>query len=822
MARLTPLPIDAALPDLIDALKQAPNVVLRAPTGSGKTTRVPGAVWDAGLAGDRRVVMLEPRRVAARAAARRMSAERGTRLGEEVGFHVRFDRQFSASTRILVVTEGLLVRMLQEDPFLDSVGAVILDEFHERSLHADLSLAMLRRVQAEARPDLRLVVMSATLDVERLAAFLGDCPVVSTEGRRFPVEVVRRKFPTTGQIHEEMADAIREQLPLTEGDLLAFLPGVGEIRRTAGLLRGIDAEVSALYGDLPAADQDRLLRPGDGRRVILATNLAETSLTIPGVRAVIDSGWARVVRQDSNTGLERLALEHISRASADQRAGRAGREAPGRCIRLWTDREEVALDAHLEPELLRVDLMGPFLELLAWGENPWTFPWFEAPSPTALTQARQGLEALGAVDAQGITALGRSMARFPLHPRLARLILEGHRLGVTTDVIGLAALLSERDPIRPERAVHRSRSDALDRLEAVEKLGREGARAFAKNRQALDDLARRELTATRGRTAVEAEREEAVLRSILAAWPDRVCRRRVEGEERGRMVGGRGVRLDPRSAVDAEWFVALEADAGEKGRGSEAVVRMASAIEPAWLSSEEVVESFFDPSTERVSAVRRRKYRDLILQETPLALPSPEQASAALADAARSHLERALGLDREPEADVIARWRWLQKTLPELELPDSEAALLEVLPELCAGRRSFAELRTAPVAEALRSQLNWKQQQDLDAHAPARIQVPSGSWIRVQYAEDPPVLAVRIQELFGWPEAPRLAGGRVRLCLHLLSPNHRPQQITSDLDSFWKNTWPEVRKELRSRYPRHSWPEDPWNAPAESRPRRRS
>ncbi len=852
----SPLPIDEVLPEILGALREHASLVLRAPTGAGKTTRVPPALADAGLAGERRIVMLEPRRVAARAAARRMASERHGRLGDEVGYQIRFERRAGAKTRILVVTEGILVRMLQDDPFLEAFGIVVFDEFHERNLQSDLSLAMARRVQREVRPDLKLVVMSATLDPQPLAAYLGDCAVVESAGRLHPVAIHYLEKADPGELPAAAAAAVRRCLPETPGDVLTFLPGVGEIRRTAELLEPLTAErelrIMPLYGELPSARQDAVLAPGDRRKVVLATNVAETSITIDGISAVVDSGLARVLRFDPSCGLDRLELSRISRASAEQRAGRAGRQGPGRCLRLWTRHDDRTLPETETPEIRRVDLAGPALQLMAWGErDPAEFEWFEAPEPAVLSRALELLAALGAVDRRGLTEVGRTLAALPLNPRLGRLVVAGHRLGVTRRAALAAALLSERDlvrrPIGPAAvAAASSPSDLLDRLEAVESFERTGygataqgpihgdraRRVLATGRQ-LAKLATRELGPT---PASPGDDDEALLRCLLAAYPDRVARRRRPGSARAVMVGGRGVRLAETSSVrESELFLAVELDAGRRGAGrrgagaaavrGEALVRRASAVESAWLPAAECRTSddvVFDEERERVVALRRTRYRDLVLAETE-GVADAAAAETVLAAAAAEHLDRALALDRDEVASFLDRLRSLAEWMPELALPTFDPPELRaLLPTLCAGRRSFDQLRRAPLVPVLAGMLDHSQRDALDRHAPERVTVPSGSRVRLRYEPGkPPVLAVRIQEMFGLRETPRVAAGRVAVLLHLLAPNMRPQQVTQDLRSFWENTYPEVRGELKARYPRHAWPQNPWEAPPERRPRRR-
>jgi ATP-dependent helicase HrpB len=848
--RLPSLPIDEALPALLTALREGPSAVLVAPTGAGKTTRVPLALLAAGISGGGQIVMLEPRRIAARAAARRMAEETGTTLGEEIGYQVRFDRKAGPRTKILVVTEGILVQRLQVDPFLEGVGAVIFDELHERSLATDLSLAMARRVQREVRPDLKLVAMSATLDPGPIAAFLGNAPTIESRGRLFPVDVLYSERPDDRPLPARIAAGVRKVLGETEGDVLVFLPGVGEIQRSAEALAALAAEqnlaVLPLYGDLPPERQDEVLRPMSRRKIVLATNVAETSLTLDGVTAVVDSGQVRRLRFDPATGLDRLELGRISRASADQRAGRAGRQAPGICLRLWPAYAHATLTERETPEIARVDLAGPALQLLVWGETDLAaFEWFEAPSPESLAAAVQLLRQLGAFD-HVVTSLGSTMARLPVHPRLARLLIEGQRAGRTREAALLAALLAERDPFLrsprgagPRHPRSNSRSDLLDRLDALESFERrEGfetetlnagaARFVLRARDQLAEMARRELTDASGQRGDD---DTPLLRALLAAYPDRVARRREPRSPRALMVGGRGVRLAEESAVlEAELFLCVELDMGQGSRGGEALVRKASAVEPEWLAADRLRTSIdleFDESRERVAAWKRTRYDDLVIAEAEVPAPKTPETSETervLVQAATDRLDRALALDDPEVADFLVRVRSLADWRPELELPRfTDGEIRNLLPALAAGRKSFAELRRAPLLEVLQGALSYPQLTALRNEAPERLEVPSGSQVKLHYEPGkPPVLAARIQELFGLEETPRVAAGRVPVLLHLLAPNGRPQQVTHDLRSFWTNTYPEVRKELQGRYPRHAWPMDPWNARPERRPARKS
>lgn len=871
MPDLVPLPIDAVIPQLLAALSQSSSVVLHAPTGAGKTTRVPPAVLDAMPAGQGQVLLLEPRRLAARTAARRMAFERGTVLGDEIGYQVRFDQKCSRQTRLLSITDGILLRRLQDDPFLESVSAIVFDEFHERSLNVDLALAMARRVQQTVRPDLKIIVMSATLAAEPVAAYLGDCPIVASQGRLHSVDIRYQSHIVNQPLVQQITTAVPQMLKETPGDLLVFLPGVREIqqcsRELTSLAEGEDLAILPLYGDLSPEQQDRVLSLLSQRKVVLATNVAETSVTIEGITGVIDSGQVRQLEFDTGLGLDRLVLTKISQASADQRAGRAGRTEPGVCLRLWLEREQRGLAEFTEPEIRRVDLAGPALELLCWGEHDLqSFPWYEAPHPEALQQSVELLALLGAAHEGQPTELGRQMVRLPVHPRLARMLVEANRLGVADRAAWAAALLTERDPFeRSNRSgppsslgpQHYSESDVLERVQALEefdargnsatsagKLNIGGAKYLQQAQQQLiklvnstDSTSRRESNlkteeihpgqggGSRVRSGSPSnDRDEVLLKSLLAAYPDRVARRREPMSRKGVMVGGKGVRLADSSLVlEPELFLCIDTDGGQK----DAFVRQASGVVRAWLSPELVTSSIdvgFDSTLEKITAQRRTRYLDLILDESVTTPPADYDVSQVLAAAAREHLDRVLP-DNNPEVNgFITRVRCLKEWMPDCDLPVvDDAQLLELLPGLCSGCRSFADLRRAAWLNALRNCLTYQQQQLLDREAPERIKVPSGSQISVHYEADrPPVLAVRIQELFGLKETPRIAGGRVPVLLHLLGPNYRPQQITDDLKSFWDNTYPEVRKELRRRYPKHSWPEDPRNATPERKPGRKN
>lgn len=870
---LAPLPIDAVLPTLLAALKQSSSVVLQAPTGAGKTTRVSPAILDAGLAGRGEILLLEPRRLAARAAARRMSSERGSILGEEIGYQVRFDQKCGRQTRLLAMTDGILLRRLQDDPFLESVSVIVFDEFHERSLNVDLTLAMARRVQQTVRPDLKLIVMSATLSAGPVAEYLGNCPVITSEGRLHPVEIRYRPGISNQPMIDQVVSAVGELVEETPGDLLVFLPGVREIQQASRQLTGLAAEqglsVMPLYGDLSPEQQDRVLSPQSQRKIVLATNVAETSVTIDGITGVVDSGQVRQLQFDPGLGLDRLVLTKISQASADQRAGRAGRTRPGVCVRLWMEREHHGLWPQTEPEIRRVDLVGSVLELLCWGEaDVAAFPWFEAPRTESIEQALSLLQRLGAVHTGQPTDLGRQMVRLPVHPRLARLLLEADRLGITDRAAWAAALLTERDPFeRPEfnrrggplGPTHYSQSDILDRVQALEefaahgrvetsvgRLHSGGARTLQQAQQQLVKLVDDNNTSRKrsdrasalplykeGQGGYESPStqpdprlhpDEALLRALLTAYPDRVARRREPLGRKGIMVGGRGIRLADSSLVlQPELFLCIDTDAGQ----GEVLVRQASGIDREWLN-EELIEVLtdvaFDAALEKITAIRRTRYLDLILDEASISPPPNVDITQTLVAAAREHFDRVFPSDVAEVANFVARVRCLNAWMPGCGLPQfNDEELHAVLPQVAGGCRSFADLRKSNWVNALKNCLTYQQQQLLEREAPERIKVPSGSQITVHYEVGrPPILAVRIQELFGLAETPRIAAGRIPVLLHLLGPNYRPQQITDDLKSFWNNTYPDVRKELRRRYPKHSWPEDPWTAQAERKPGRKT
>ena len=846
------LPIDLAIPGILAAAAGGAVVVRSAP-GSGKTTRVPPAILESGLLGPDHpnVLVLEPRRVAARAASARIAFERGWTVGGEVGYQIRFERRFSNQTRLRFLTEGVLARRLLADPFLESVGAVVIDEFHERGLHTDLALALLNEIRRDARPDLMLVVMSATLETGALARYLGDCPVIDVPGALHEVEVVYRPAARR-ELDQAIAASVAERLadPGDRGHILVFLPGMAEIRRAGRALGSLagGAVVMTLHGSMPAEEQDRVLAPGGPRKVILATNVAETSLTIEGVTTVVDSGLERLVRHDPDRGVDRHRIEAISRASASQRAGRSGRTAPGRCIRLYAERDFLGRPEFAIPEIHRVDLAATILGILSFGVRDLSrFNWFDAPAPERAQGALALLRMLGAVtgDPPRVTAMGDRMLELPVHPRLGRLIVEAQSAGRPWEGASVAALLSEADlkargmgraPSSDLASDTALASDVLDRLELLEiaeqarfspglitrGIDPSAARQVARAR---DDLLRRidERNPRRSRGD-----DEELLEWLLLAYPDRLVKKRgLRGT--GLMVGGRGARLAPGSSVhDAELFLALDAREIKGPGGLEILVEVASSARFEWLERRLPGlirrESFADYDVARGRVVGRSRllFLDLVLREDSSASVEPALAGRVLFEALRPEAE-ALARSSERAAAWIGRFEFLSEAVPELAWPALEASVfVDSLEQICSDLSRRESVEQADWTAILATRLDPAQRRELHASAPESVALPSGRVVRLAYeAGRPPVLAARVQELFGWTDGPRVARGRIPIVIHLLAPNGRPVQITSDLRGFWGNTYQQVRKDLRGRYPKHAWPEDPLQAtPTKPRPGR--
>jgi ATP-dependent helicase HrpB len=811
------LPVLEILPSLRDVLESHRLVILTAPPGAGKSTLVPLELLREPWLENSSIVMLQPRRLAARAVASRMAAQLSEPVGKTVGYQVRLEHKTSKDTRLEVVTEGILTRRLQSDPTLEGVGLVIFDEFHERSLHADTALALIREVQAALRDDLRVLVMSATLDAEFLSRALGDAPVISSAGRAFPVEIKYAPRDPEDTIRS-MVSTVRRALEDHAGDVLVFLPGAAEINRVERMLADLEeVSIRPLYGDLPLEAQQAAIMPGPNRRVVLATNIAETSLTIEGVRVVIDSGLARASRFDQGSGFTKLETVRITQDSADQRAGRAGRVAPGICYRMWSESTHAGMIAQRNPEMLEADLAPFALELGMWGLSEADLQWVTPPPVTAMKQARgllTNLKALEPNETVGkITLHGQAMHALGTHPRLAHLLLEGKRLGFAALACDLAALLEERDPLPRDAG-----ADAMVRLEALRSWrmnqGSNGATTNALKR--IDQLA------TSYRSKLEVQANQGLLapftvgRLLALAYPERIAQQRNGARERYKLASGRGVKLPPQDVLSNDpWLAVAHLDAGsDEGR-----IFLAAPIDPRDVISESRDVIAWDARTGTLMAQREQRIGELVLETKPLADIPEETRARALCEAIRREgLEVLPWTDhtRQLQARAASLRVWRSDDVPDL----SDAVLLDTLEDWLApfltGIRKRDDFAKLDLETALKSVLTYQQAQRLETLAPAKMHVPSGSNIKLEYAMDggTPVLAVRLQEVFGLLETPTINEGRTRVLLHLLSPAYRPVQVTQDLRSFWQNTYPNVRKELGRRYPKHSWPEDPWTAQA--------
>ncbi len=821
-------PIAEVLPAIRQALAVHTRLVLEAPPGAGKTTQVPLALLNEPWCAGKKILMLEPRRVAARAAAMFMAKQLGEQVGETVGYRIRFDNKVSARTRVEVVTEGILTRMIQDDPLLDGVGAILFDEFHERHLPGDLGLALALDVQSGVRDDLRLVVMSATLDGNTLAGFL-DAQRITSAGRSYPVQI--NYFPA--ERDEALALHVRRALEQAvhnhAGDVLVFLPGQREINDVARLLERepfTRCNIIPLYGDMPIEQQSAALSPDpDGRRrLILATNLAESSVTLPGVRVVVDSGLAREPRFDPNSGFSRLETTFISQASADQRSGRAGRVAEGWSYRLWPKSQR--LDLARTPEISNVDLAGLVLELAAWGSSKLRF--VDTPPAGTFAAAQDLLQTLGALDyGKHLTALGKRMLTLGTHPRLAAMLLCAHTPAETAIACDLAALVDARDPLLGYRG-----DDWQRRWQALNdkrhNLKADGAGPGV-SRGALAAI---EQTATQWRkrlrldTKPPADFSARALGDVLVhAYPDRIAHQHASDRHRYQLSNGRMAKLADDSAhIGEPWLIVSELRFDNK----DSLILRATPVDEARLREDfpqRFVESDvvrWDDSSRSLIARREVRFDQIVLSSKPAGRPDPAQAAQALCDAVANY-----GLASLPWSEALQQWRvrvqCLRLWMPELNLPDlSDTALLATrehwLKPAFVGKARLDALSGEELGEALKALIDWNLRQQIEAHAPARITVPSGLERAIHYQEGaPPVLAVKLQELFGLATTPRIASNRIPLTLHLLSPGGKPLQITQDLQSFWERTYPEVKKEMKGRYPRHPWPDDPWSATATHR-----
>jgi ATP-dependent helicase HrpB len=820
-----PLPIDAVLDELARTLAGNNAAVLVAPPGAGKTTRVPLALLDEPWANSKKIIVLEPRRIAARASAERMAHTIGERVGETVGYRVRFGSKVSRATRIEVVTEGIFSRQILDDPELSGVAAVLFDEFHERSLDADLGLALARDAQTGLREDLRILVMSATLDGARVARLLGEAPVIASEGRAFPVETRYLGRKADAPLERQMADAIAMALRADPGSVLAFLPGAAEIRRTQNFLgeRVHDAsiEIVPLFGALDASVQDRAIAPAPRgqRKVVLATSIAETSLTIEGVRIVVDSGVARVPRYEPDIGLTRLETVRASRAAVDQRRGRAGRTEPGVCYRLWDEPQTASLAPYTQPEILSADLSSLVLDAAQWGvSDPSTLAFLDSPPAPALKEARSLLRELGALDRDGrITAEGRSLRALALPPRLARMIVDSHRLGAGEEAAEIAAVLTERglggDSVDLDTRLDQFRRDRSPRASSARTLAQRWASQVAASESAA--------SGTSDDPAQDATEPPATGVMLALAFPDRVARNRGNGSFV--LANGRGAAVDQASALARAPYVAVAELTGTaaNGRILLAAPITQAEIEQRFADQIEIADEIsFDRSAMALRARRKKTLHAITLSEAPLALQSSIETARVLADGLI-----ASGLDKLPWSKSSKQWRdrvmflraaegeTPQHSWPDLS-DDALAAQREtwLVPALY-DKTSLKEFSPGDLSDALMTLLPWELRARLEREAPTHFEAPTGTMLAIDYeAEQGPTIAVRLQELFGLNTHPSIAKGTVPLVLELLSPAHRPVQVTRDLPGFWRGSYAAVRSDLRGRYPRHPWPEDPASA----------
>ncbi len=828
---MTTCPIDEILPALKEAIRKHSSVVLQAPPGAGKTTRVPPALLEVIEPRQGRILMLEPRRIAAISAARWMAGRLGEEVGQTLGYSIRFDSRVSKQTRIEVMTEGILTRRILADPGLAGVAMVIFDEFHERSLQTDLALALCLELRHGLRDDLKILVMSATLEGGPVSALLGDAAVITSQGSAYPVEQRYCGDGPNQPVTKRVTEVVRRALRETTGDILVFLPGAGEIRAASeALAEGLPGGVSLhpLYGNLPFEEQERAILPARNRKIVLATNIAETSLTIEGVGVVIDSGLTRRLEYDPATGMNRLATVSVSQAQARQRTGRAGRLGPGVCYRLYSLHTFSSFISFAPPEITLSDLSSLVLDLAAWGvKDPAMLSWLDAPPSAAWRAARDLLKQLGALDATGaITPAGETMVRLPVHPRLGRLLAKAAEIGCPSLGADLAALLSERDILRSSRSrgAHASGGlDLSDRLALLRQWRKEKKLSAEADPFALRsvDAVSRQLRRLLGKTREAAGEETGgtIARLLLCAFPDRVAQRREDGEGRYVMRQGRGVKLSLMSlAAQSPYMVAAVVDKGEKAQGT---VHMAEPLTEGIIREELAgeIETLrrleWDRQEGRIVAVMEERLGAITLSERP-AKPTGEEVAELLCEAIRSKAAK-INFSREAR-QFQARVRLMRETFPEENWPDlSEDALLAasrnwLLPWL-SGIRGTGDLAALNILPALQERLSWRERRLLNERAPATICVPSGRHIPIDYISgEIPVLAVKLQEMFGLADTPAIAEGRVKLLLHLLSPARRPVQITQDLKQFWNSVYPQVKKELKGRYPKHPWPDDPWNA----------
>jgi ATP-dependent helicase HrpB len=854
-----PLPVDEIIPEILASLRIQPNLVVEAPPGSGKTTRIPSAILESRPVGTSEILVLEPRRLAARMAARRVAFEFGEEPGESVGYQVRFEEVSGPKTCLKFVTEGILTRRLLSDPNLRNVDVVVLDEFHERHLQTDLAIALLRRLQLGPRPDLRLVVMSATLEADRITSFLGGCPTIKAEGRTFDVSTEyfpkSDNLPLATHLEGVLRNLVKDGLT---GDVLIFLPGAAEIRRAMESCSSIgvleDLELVPLHGELSSDEQDRAILPSSKRKIIFSTNVAESSITVEGIDVVIDSGLARFAGHSPWSGLPVFNVGRISKSSAIQRAGRAGRTRPGRCIRLYSAQDFAARPAHDIAEILKSDLSEIALEIRGAGVSDLCgFSWFQNPPESSMEAADKLLSDLGAIDRNGrLSVTGAKMLRLPVHPRLSRLLIEAEARGVGIEGCAIAALVSERDikskPLfeigRDRTKSSRVQETASNVFELLDLYRRAEGSHFAADtlrRLGLEhgrvrsvDRVRRQLQRMLGKSSrlkskLSSEDENSLAISILSGYPDRVAQRRsTDARDRGRgevaLSGGGFAQFDEGIVIpDGQLFVAVQADEPPAtGRSAKRIarVKLALAIEPEWLLDlypDKVIETrlpVWNREALRVEIVERLMFGQIVLDELRRRnTSSPETSKLLFQTALETGLEKFLS--GEATDELLGRLAFVRRIFPESEFPEiTSQRLQECFEELCEGRLSFDELhdaiRAGALIERIRLLFSSKQLRLLAEMAPTRIPLGPKRHVQINYSDGQnPWIASRIQDFFGLKDAPEIAGGRVRLVLHLLAPNQRSVQVTSDLNGFWQRHYPQLRRELGRRYPRHAWPEDP-------------
>ena len=814
---LTVLPIIEIIPDLKKGLAEHNTLILQAAPGAGKSTYLPLQLLNEPWLAGKKIILLEPRRLAAKTVASRLAFQLNEEVGETVGYKIRFENKISKSTRLEILTEGILTRMLQEDGALENIGLVIFDEFHERSLHADLALALTREIQTILRPDLRILIMSATIDGEKLSSVLNNAPIITSKGRQHPIKFNYEGADEKIPLHLQMARVIKKAMNENSGDILAFFPGAGEIARTAEILERekINAKIFPLFGDMPIHLQQEAILPAKNgeRKIVLATSLAETSLTIEGVNIVVDCGFSRVPKFDTRSGLTRLETIRVTKDSADQRAGRAGRLGPGICYRLWTEGFNHHLVPHRSAEILDADLASLVLELSNWGtEKINSLTWLSTPPAGTVMQAKELLEQLGALEKNKISIRGKEMLRLPTHPRIAHLLIEGRKSKQHSLACDIAALLEERDPLPKEAG-----ADLVLRIEVLRKFRRKEFVNADKKR-----LERIERIAQQWRKLIGTEIEnsnpnhEEVGKLIAAAYPERIGKMETQG--RFRLANGRMAKLeDGDSLINEKWLAISNLDGGTSKDGKIYIAAPLNPKDISYLASEKKTIEWDDKKGELIAKIEKR-VGEIILESKAIKNISDEEKIEILIDAVRKNGMELLDW-KEEVTDWLARIECAKKwnesgNWPTVNREYLLSNAMEWLAPYLSQVKRKEDFKKLDLLTILSSTLSYEQQHRLEKLVPEKIIVPSGSFIRIQYNADGnfPVLAVRLQELFGMLETPTVCDGKIKLMMHLLSPAYRPVQVTQDLMSFWQNTYPEVRKELRMRYPRHSWPEDPFTA----------